>query len=62
VFATSPIEFRDRIAELFDDEPKRRRIGAAARERVAADYSFAAIGADLATKYSALCEQARAQP
>jgi polysaccharide biosynthesis protein PslH len=61
VFATSPIDFRDRIVELFDDEPKRRRIGAAARERVSADYSFAAIGADLATKYSALCEQARAQ-
>jgi polysaccharide biosynthesis protein PslH len=60
VFATSPLEFHDRIVELFDDEPKRRRLGAAARERAVSDYSFAAIGADLAKRYSALGERSRA--
>ncbi len=48
VFAQTPVQFRDRILELLDDEPRRRTLGRNARELACAKYSFDAIGSQLA--------------
>jgi sugar transferase (PEP-CTERM/EpsH1 system associated) len=45
VFASEPQEFIARIVELLNDDARRARIGAAARELVERQYSFRAIGA-----------------
>jgi glycosyltransferase involved in cell wall biosynthesis len=48
VFAEKPAEFRDRIIELFDNEPRRRTLGRHARELVSAKYSWDAIAGKMA--------------